>query len=393
MSQLRGIAIDRIRIPKNRRPIRDIADLAASIDEIGLLNPITVTTKMRLVAGLHRLEACRSLGWTKIAATIVDLDRAHAELAELDENLVRRELNVLQRAEHLARKKAIYEALYPETRRGVAGGRASGRSRRGAARTTDNVSLVRHVATKMGVSGRTIEREIQIATAIPQEVRQQLKNTPAADDKTGLLRLARLDERVQLGVAQRVVDGDSLPRALTLAVADDVARRSRRLPKGRYEVLVVDPPWAYNNVDVMYPVMTVDEIADLPVADLAAEDCVLWLWATNAKLRHAYTILDAWGFAEQTILTWTKDRMGKGWYLRNQTEHCVLATKGQPRLARTSQTTLLRAPTRQHSRKPEEFYALVESLCPGRRLDMFARESRKGWATWGFERAKFDRTG
>lgn len=189
------------------------------------------------------------------------------------------------------------------------------------------------------------------------------------------------------------MNGDSLARALTLAVADDVDRRARRLPRGRYEVIVVDPPWAYDTVNVGYPVLTVEEIMDLPIPKLASEDCVLWLWTTNAKMRDAFTVVDSWGFAEQSILTWAKDRMGKGWYLRNQTEHCVLATKGQPRLARTSQTTLLRAPSRQHSRKPEEFYALVESLCPGRRLDMFARESRKGWATWGFERSKFDRVG
>lgn len=390
-ARLTRIPITKIKIPKDRRALKSIHDLAASINEIGLLNPITITTKMRLVAGLHRLEACRSLGWTKIPATIVDLDKAHAELAELDENLVRRELNVLQRAEHLARKKSIYEALYPDTKRGVAGGRASGRARRGADGTTDIVSLVRHVAAKMGVSSRTIEREIQIATSIPQEVRRLLRDTDAADDKTGLLRLARLDARVQLAVAQRVADGDGLARALTHAVAADVDRRARRLPKGRFEVIVVDPPWAYANVDVTYPVMTVEEIAELPVGDLAARDCVVWLWTTNAMMRHAYTVLDTWGLREQTILTWSKDRMRRGWYLRNQTEHAVLATKGQPKLARGSQTTLLAAPTRQHSRKPEEFYRLVESLCPGRKLDMFARESRPGWTTWGLERGKFDR--
>lgn len=253
------------------------------------------------------------------------------------------------------------------------------------------MSLVRHVAEKMGVSTRTVEREIQIATSSPQEVRDQLKATDAANDKTGLLRLARLDERLQLAVARRVVRGDGLARALTHAVADDVDRRSRRLPKGRYEVIVADPPWTYDKVEVAYPVMSVEEIADLPVGDLAADNCVLWLWTTNAKMRNVYPVLDSWGFQEQTILTWTKPRWGLGWYLRNQTEHCVVATRGKPKLARGSHSTLLEAPAREHSRKPDEFYELVESLCPGRKLDMFARESRKGWTTWGSERRKFDR--
>lgn len=390
-ARFRRVPISDIKIPRKRRPLRPVSDLAASIDEIGLLNPITVTTKMRLVAGLHRLEACRSLGWTKIPATVVDLNRAHAELAQLDENLVRRELSVLQRAEHLARKKAIYEALYPETKRGVAGGRASGKSRRGAQRTTDRMSLVRHVAERIGVSERTVEREIQIATAIPQEVRDQLKGTPAANDKTGLLRLARLDERIQLAVAQRVADGDGLARALTHAVADDVEHRSRRMPRGKYDVIVVDPPWAYDEVEVPYPVMTVTEIAGLPVGDLAARNCVLWLWTTNGRMRDVYPILDAWGFNEQTILTWNKHKIMLGRYLRNRTEHCVLATRGKPKVRKGSHSTMLEAPAREHSRKPDEFYELVEGLCPGRKLDMFARESRKGWKTWGAERDKFDR--
>lgn len=386
------VPISSIRVPRARRPLQDLADLAASIDEIGLLNPITVTTEMRLVAGLHRLEACRSLGWTKIPAVVIDLDRARSELAELDENICRRELAVLQRAEMLARKKTIYEALYPETKRGVAGGRASGRSRRGGG-TADKMSLVRSVAHRMGVSTRTVEREILIATAIPEKVRRQLEETPAANEKVGLLRLARLDHQVQLAVGSRVARGDSLSRALTLAVAESVERRSQRLPSGKYEVIVVDPPWAYDRVEVSYPVMSLDEIAALPVRKVSTKDCILWLWVTNARMRDAFTILDSWGFREQTILTWAKNHMGRGWYLRNKTEHCVLATKGQPRLARTSQTTLLHARKREHSRKPDEFYRLVEGLCPGRKLDLFAREARKGWATWGYEAGKFDRTG
>ena len=110
------IAISKIVVPPKRRALRDVSELALSIQEIGLLQPIVVTTDHRLVAGLHRLEACRSLGWTSIPASVVRLSQLKAELAELDENMERAELTVLERAEGLARRKRLYELLYPETR-------------------------------------------------------------------------------------------------------------------------------------------------------------------------------------------------------------------------------------------------------------------------------------
>jgi N6-adenosine-specific RNA methylase IME4 len=136
--------------------------------------------------------------------------------------------------------------------------------------------------------------------------------------------------------------------------------------------------------------MDVEEICALPVGKLAQKDCVLWLWTTNAFMREAYQCLDAWGFQAKTILTWDKERLGLGDWLRNVTEHCILAVKGKPVVSLTNQTTIIRAPRREHSRKPDEFYALVNALCPGSKLEMFARTNREGWSAWGAETEKFD---
>ena len=136
--------------------------------------------------------------------------------------------------------------------------------------------------------------------------------------------------------------------------------------------------------------MSAEELCALPVASLAHDDCALWLWTTNAFMRQAYMCLDAWGFTEKTILTWVKQKMGTGDWLRGQTEHAVLAVRGNPVVRLTNQTTVLNAPTREHSRKPDEFYALVDALCPGSKLEMFAREGREGWQRWGAEAEKFD---
>lgn len=386
------VRIKKIVVGRRRRAVRDLADLKASIASVGLLHAVVVTADMRLVAGLHRLRACQALGWTEIPATVMSLRRVEAEIAELDENLARHELTVLQRAEALARRKTLHEALHPETRRGVAGGKASGASRRGDG-TSVTMSLVRSVARATGWSRRTLEREIQIAKSIPDDVRELLHATPVADDKMALVRLGRLPVVEQRKVAERIVAGRTASiRTAIVELAAEHLRRQPRLPRGPFDVIVIDPPWPYRSEKSPYPSLSLDQVRELPIGELAAKDTVLWIWTTNAMMRHVYPLLDAWGFAEKTVLTWHKTRSTTGAWLLNTTEHAVLAVRGSPVVALTTETTLLTARNREHSRKPDEFYALVEQLCPGRRLDMFARETRRGWTTWGLERKKFDRS-
>jgi N6-adenosine-specific RNA methylase IME4 len=133
--------------------------------------------------------------------------------------------------------------------------------------------------------------------------------------------------------------------------------------------------------------MSVPEICAMPVAGLAADDAILWLWTTNPNMRAAFQVIDAWDFEERTILTWVKPHFGTGHWLRGQSEHCILAVRGRPTITLTNQATVLHAspPERRHSRKPDEFYQLVESLCPGSKLELFCRRPRPGWSCWGDE--------
>jgi N6-adenosine-specific RNA methylase IME4 len=165
--------------------------------------------------------------------------------------------------------------------------------------------------------------------------------------------------------------------------------------RGPYRVGTVDVPWPYEvrSEDPSmrgvrpYPTMSIAQICALPVASIMHEDSILWLWTTNLFMRHAYAVLDAWGFKERTILTWDKGRFGNGDWLRGQTEHSILAVRGKPIVTLTNQTTLLRAPWRGHSEKPVEFYDLVESLCPARRYaDLFSRyQHNERWDCHGDE--------
>jgi N6-adenosine-specific RNA methylase IME4 len=173
------------------------------------------------------------------------------------------------------------------------------------------------------------------------------------------------------------------------------------LPRGTYGCVVVDPPWEYKlraNDDthrnrIPYASMSQDELLALPVPELCPQG-VLWLWATNNHMPDAVQLLEHWGFSLKTILTWVKvarngeTRMGTGHWLRAATEHCLLAIRGPvPSFAHAQvlkdQTTILFAERREHSRKPDGFYTMVESLCPTHRLEMFARQQRPGWEVWG----------
>lgn len=193
--------ISGIVVRDRKRPLGDISSLSQSINELGLLNPITITADGVLVAGYHRLEACKSLGWRFIPVHVVSLDRLNAELAEIDENLMRNELHWFDRDKQLARRKEIHETLHPETKNG--GDRKSERH---------NVvlipSFVDDTSVKIGVSTRTIERSIQRANAFSDEQGEILKQ---ADVKpTEALKLARLEEPMRAayieGIARRNVD-------------------------------------------------------------------------------------------------------------------------------------------------------------------------------------------
>jgi ParB-like chromosome segregation protein Spo0J len=206
------IPIDAIVVGERRRPLGDVSALARSINEVGLLHPIVVTPDRRLIAGWHRLEACRLLGWTEIPAVMLDVDALVTELAEIDENLIRNDLTVLERAEHLARRKEIHEQLHPETKRGTAGAIATNEKRWGAVATvpeTVATSFVEDTARKTGLAPRTIWRDVQIATQVAPDVRDAIRHTPLAEAKRELLELARLDPDEQRQVVQVLQEGEA----------------------------------------------------------------------------------------------------------------------------------------------------------------------------------------
>jgi DNA modification methylase len=211
MSEL--IPIDRIVVKPGRRAVRDVESLAENIQEHGrLLHPITVTRELVLVAGGRRLAACRLLGWVEIPAVVLDVDYLDAKLIEIDENLHRQELTVLERSEQLLQRKQIYEARHPETKHGGAPGLAGGGKQTKGERVS---SFADDTASQLGTTSRTIQHETQIAEQIVPVVKDLIRETPLADHKTELLELARLAPQHQAPVVRRILAG----RAATVAAA------------------------------------------------------------------------------------------------------------------------------------------------------------------------------
>ena len=141
--------------------------------------------------------------------------------------------------------------------------------------------------------------------------------------------------------------------------------------------------------------MTLQEIKALPVPDIVGEPAHLYLWSPNALLAEALAVMAAWGFEYKTMLIWHKvrkdggsDGRGCGFYFRNVTECVLFGVRGKN--ARTlqpgrSQVNLIASQKREHSRKPDELYDLVEACSPGPYLELFARHERPGWTSWGNE--------
>ena len=171
----------------------------------------------------------------------------------------------------------------------------------------------------------------------------------------------------------------------------------------RFATILADPPWRFTNRTgkmapehrrlSRYGTMTTDEIAQLPVSQIAMSTSHLYLWVPNALMPEGLRVMSAWGFEYKTNLVWHKvrkdggsDGRGVGFYVRNVTELVLFGVRGKN--ARTlapgrRQVNYLKSRKREHSRKPEEQYAIIEACSAGPFLELFARGSRDGWSSWG----------
>ncbi len=363
---------------RHRKDLGDVDALVRSIAEIGLLHPIVVTSDGVLIAGQRRLEACRRLGWSEIPCRVVDLD--NITRAESDENRVRKDFTPSESVA-IAETLEARERELARQRQSVGWGDHSGSEK---FTEPDRGNALDKVASAVGMSRPTLAKAKAVVEAARQEpsrftaLLDQMDNTGKVDRAYKELQRERIREQ---------------NRVLVEATAPIVQVATGQ----RYSAIIIDPPWdwgdegdsdQYGRARPTYATMSIDEVAALPVGELAADNAHLYLWITNRSLPKGFALLERWGFRYVTMLTWVKPSFGMGNYFRGSTEHVLFGVRGSLGLLRSNVGTHFVADRPgPHSAKPDAFYSIVESCSPGPWLEMFARKQRAGWVAWGAEAA------
>jgi N6-adenosine-specific RNA methylase IME4/DNA-binding phage protein len=254
--------------------------------------------------------------------------------------------------------------------------RISGMTRADLARKADTQpASVRRLLTKKNGHNPTLATVSMLADALGYELRLVPKSTQA--------------------VAEAAIHR---PEA-TLAALD-----LRAMSGGPFSTVLADPPWRFQNRTgkvapehrrlSRYDTMTTAEVCALPVKDVVAENAHLYLWVPNALIADGLRVMEAWGFTYKSNIVWAKrrkdggpDGRGVGFYFRNVTELILFGVRGYMRTLEPGrrQVNMIETQKREHSRKPDEQYEIIESCSPGPYLEMFARYARPGWTSWGLE--------
>jgi N6-adenosine-specific RNA methylase IME4 len=441
------IALPGISISSRLRALRldKVDEFAESMGCRGLIHPITVRRieggGYRLIAGHHRLEAARKLGWESIPAIILKgLDAVDAELVEIDENLIRADLTPAEQAAHHARRKELHEQKYPETKRTAtlkrgqekAPSRQNGET--GTRYTTD-------AAEKTGTSERTVQRHVERGTSIPNV--SELSGT-CLDQAAELDALAKLKDIAPDRQANLIEQAKAGEKVSAKAEVKKVQRAKREaelghaqaagnlaLPQKRYGVILVDwprKPWAYSDetgVDRSpanhYPVhefaWAVNVLAPM-IDKLAAPDCMLAFWSTAASLLDDIEIMAEAGFCAlrprdvaghllrdksgglleavspgggsyRSHQIWDKQIMGLGRWFRDRHELLLIGARGTfPAPAMGTQGQSIFSERRGGpSEKPEFVAEELDRLWPSLpKIELFRRgQARAGWDAWGLE--------
>lgn len=175
------------------------------------------------------------------------------------------------------------------------------------------------------------------------------------------------------------------------------------------QTVLADPPWQFvNRTGKMapehrrlnrYSTLTLVDIQQLPVAEACADNCHLYLWVPNALLAEGLSVMQQWGFQYKTNIVWHKvrkdggpDGRGVGFYFRNTTELVLFGIRGKMRTltAGRTQVNIIKSRKREHSRKPDELYPIIEACSPGPYLELFARGPRQNWHVWGDQAAEYE---
>jgi len=371
----------------------EFSGLTDDIKAHGLREPVWLHTDGRIVDGRNRYLACRQAGVTPSFRTY-DGDDSHLAAFVVSLNLHRRHLNESQRAMVAARIATL-------GRGGDRGNQYTGGKASIDALPQDEAADLLNVSRPSVQRARKVQEEgipeladavssgkvsVSAASAIAEVSEEEQREVVAVDDEKEIIK--RANEIKMRRRAERV-------REKAEKVAEIASRQTAPLLSlGPFPVLYVDPPWRYEHaespeirqIENQYPTMALDEIKALNVP--ACDDAVLFLWVTSPKLAEGMEVMTAWGFDYRTSMVWVKDKIGMGYYARQQHEFLLIGRRGSLPAPDPEDrpASVVTAPRGEHSVKPDEFYDLIERMYPlAERCELFQRRPRDGWAGWGNE--------
>lgn len=252
----------------------------------------------------------------------------------------------------------------------------------------EKVDTRKELSNVAGVGERTISMVKKIQEKAPEEVKAKLQTGEVSINQAykEIKKEEKKEERLQkIEEVKQKIEAENIIQ-----------------PNKKYHVIAIDPPWSYkekggfssedynsesNRGAVDYPVMNVEQIKNIELP--AADDCVLFLWTTHAFLKDSFEIMENWNFEYKATLVWDKVKMGIGRTIRMQVEFCLIGIKGNPIINGSAERDIITEARREHSRKPEAFYEMVERMCIGNKLDYFSRNNRNNWEHYGAETGKF----
>jgi N6-adenosine-specific RNA methylase IME4 len=359
----------------------DFDALVESIKTNGLRERVTLY-EHAIIDGRNRARACEVAGVTVLYQQLPF--GADPLQYVIDKNLTRRHLSESQRA-MVAAKLATLKHGDNQHSEGLPIGRSSellNVGERSVARARD---VREHGAPELV---RAVERGAVSVSAAADIATQPIESQReiVARGEREILRAAQ-EIRARKAEERRI---EQHAKLVSLSNSNAPLLANRRFP-----VVLADPPYRYDNQRSVtrqpenhYPTMPTEEICAMPVSDLVTPDAVLFLWTPAPILLDALDIMRAWGFEYVTHAVWAKDKIGLGTYVRHQHEVLLIGQRGNHIARGPLSSSIIHAPRREHSRKPDEAYALIEQMYPDLpKIELFARNARDGWARWGNQAA------
>ncbi len=288
----------------------------------------------------------------------------------------RRNLSAYQRSLLALKLKPVFEEKAKENQIRTSENRVCQKS------DEQKVDTKKEIARVANVSHDTISKVQKIEEKATPEVKQQLsKGEISINQAYNDIKKEEKKQEFKANIEQQ---------------KKDIEEGKAILPTGVYEVISIDPPWNYGTqfdgdgrrVANPYPEMNQEQLKELKIP--SADNSVIFLWTTQKFIWDAKELLDLWGYTYRATIVWDKEKIGMGDLFRMQCEFCLVGIKGKPIFDNNhTWRDIIKEPRREHSRKPEMFYEMVNSLCVGRKLDYFSREQRQGWEVFGNDTSKF----